>query len=90
MYIICSTSKAELPDFAIVEFEDGIEVIRTSWAVLDHKDDEQMVASYFPPCGSKKDLLKILVNRDKQPCSEWADDQMKPWPVLRVLRYASE
>lgn len=50
-----SNSKDE---FYVVEFEDGLEVVRCEWVLRD--ENEKVTAAYFPPACDKTKLTKVL------------------------------
>ena len=48
-----------------------------------------MVANYFPLYQTEKEIKKI-VQEDPQMEDDWGDEDGNPYPIQKVLRYASK
>ena len=70
-----------------MEFEDGIEVICTKWAIFN--DSDNAVFSFFPLVTSKTEM-KQLLQENKEPDQSWTDENNTPWPIKKFLCYASK
>lgn len=75
--------------YAVVQFEDGIEVIKTYWAVYDNGE---IIGSYFPPNVSQLDLKKLLLSNEHLEFDKllWSNREGFPYPVEKVFCLASE
>ncbi|XP_051155712.1 uncharacterized protein LOC127278178 isoform X2 [Leptopilina boulardi] len=72
------------PAFAIIEFDDGVSMIRRSWASFNVKG--KIDSSYYPPPKLSNDLKKLLRNEDEfTPTEDWCNDEKKPYKVKRHI-----
>ncbi|XP_043476069.1 uncharacterized protein LOC122507433 [Leptopilina heterotoma] len=72
--------------FAVVNFEDGIEIIKTDWAVYE---DGIITRSYFPPNTTSLQFRKILCNDETQfDKLEWSNQEGEPYLVKKVFDFA--
>ncbi|XP_051173485.1 uncharacterized protein LOC127289542 [Leptopilina boulardi] len=67
--------------FSVVEFEDGLSVVSTSWLTFNNKGE--CTSSFYPHCDDKKIIDKSIMSH-MIPDSKWG----KQYPVVKHLRYA--
>lgn len=74
-------------EFAIVQFEDGLEIIRAEWGTYNRKGE--ILASAFPS-GDRNFVIKCLLTENCKTDETWWDENQQPYKVVKLLKYASK
>ncbi|XP_051165443.1 uncharacterized protein LOC127291117 [Leptopilina boulardi] len=73
--------------FAVVEFEDGVAIIRIEWGICD--ENNKIVSSFYPPYENEKQLTRLLLTSNCKRDIKWCKDANgTPYTVIKHLRNA--